>query len=76
MDTILAIEGLEEFATCYIDDILIFSDTAEEHLSQVCQVLIALFKNNLMAHPSKSIFGAPVMEFLGFQVNGVGIKNV
>jgi hypothetical protein len=30
MDTILATEGLEEFATCYIDDILIFSDIAEE----------------------------------------------
>jgi hypothetical protein len=66
-------EGLQEFATCYVDDILIYSDTAEEHLIHVCLVLVALFKNNLKAHPNKSIFVAPVMEFLGFQVNGIGI---
>jgi hypothetical protein len=73
MDTILATEGLEKFATCYVDDILIFSDTADEHLNHVCTVLLALAKNRLKAHPAKSIFGAPVMEVLGFQVNGVGI---
>jgi hypothetical protein len=73
MDTILATEGLEEFATCYEDDILAFSHTADEHLGHVCKVLLALAKNHLKAHPAKSISGAPVMEFLGFQVNGVGI---
>ena len=73
MDTILATEGLEAFATCYVDDILVFSDTADEHLQHYCLVLLALAKNRLKAHPSKSIFGAPVMEFLGFQVNGIGI---
>jgi hypothetical protein len=73
MNTILATEGLEEFATCYIDNILVFSDTADEHLIHVCKVLLALPKNRLKAHPAKSIVGAPVMEILGFQVNGVGI---
>jgi hypothetical protein len=38
MDTILATEGLEAFATCYVDDILVFSDTADEHLNHVCTV--------------------------------------
>ena len=73
MDTILATEGLEAFATCYVDDIPVFSDTADKHLKHVCLVLLALAKNHLKAHPSKSIFGAPIMEFLGFQVNGIGI---
>ena len=73
MDTILSMEGLQEFAACYIDDILIYSDTAVDHLTHVSRVLLALLKNNLKAHPDKSIFVAPVMEFLGFQVNGVGI---
>jgi hypothetical protein len=36
-------------------------------------VLQALHKYNLHAHPHKSIFMAPVMEFLGFNVYGVGI---
>jgi hypothetical protein len=66
MDTILATEGLEEFATCYVDNILVFSDTADEHLNHVCTVLLALAKNRVKAHPVKSIFGARVMEFLGF----------
>ena len=50
-----------------------YSDTVDEHIIHVCLVLVALFKNNPKAHPNKSIFVAPVMEFLGFQVNGVGI---
>ena len=76
MDTILAMAGLQEFATCYVDDIVIYSDTADEHIIHVCLVLVALFKNNLKAHPNKSIFVAPVMEFLGFQVNGVRITPI
>jgi hypothetical protein len=66
LDTILDTDGLEELATCYVDDILVFSDTADEHLNHVCTVLLALTKNRLKAHPAKSIFGAPVMELLGF----------
>ncbi len=66
MDTILATGVLEAFATCYVDDILVFSDTIDEHLDHVCTVLLALAKNHLKAHPAKPIFGAPFMEFLGF----------
>jgi hypothetical protein len=76
MDTILATEGLEAFATCYVDDIFVFLDTTDEHLKHVCSVLLALAKNRLKPHPVKSIFGAPIMEFLGFQVNGVGITPI
>jgi hypothetical protein len=36
-------------------------------------VLQALYKKNLRAHPDKSIFMAPVMDFLGLNVNGIGI---
>ena len=73
MDKIISTEGLSDFCCCYIDDILIFSDTVEEHERHIKLVLQALYKNNLRAHPDKSIFMAPVMEFLGFNVNGIGI---
>ncbi len=73
MDSIIFTDGLSDFCCCYIDDILIFSDTVEEHEKHVKLVLQALYKYNLRAHPDKSIFMAPVMEFLGFNVNGVGI---
>jgi hypothetical protein len=73
MDNIIASEGLGDFCCCYIDDILIYSDTIEEHERHVKLVLHALYKHNLRAHPDKSIFMAPVMEFLGLNVNGIGI---
>jgi hypothetical protein len=63
MDNIIITEGLSEFCCCYIDDILIYSDTVEEHEQHVKLVLQALCKYNLRAHPDKSIFMAPVMEF-------------
>ncbi len=73
MDHIILTEVLSDFCCCYIDDILIFSDTVEDHERHVKLVLQALYKYNLRAHPDKSIFMAPVMEFLGFNVNGIGI---
>ena len=62
-----------DFCCCYIDDILIYCDTVEEHEQHVKLVLQTLYKYNLRAHPDKSIFMAPVMEFLGFNINGIGI---
>jgi hypothetical protein len=39
MDNIILTEGLSYFCCCYIDDILIFSDTIEEHERHVKLVL-------------------------------------
>ena len=52
----------------YMDDILIFTDSLDEHRSLVNQVLQRLQDNDLYAKPEKCVFEAPSVEFLGVVV--------
>jgi transposase InsO family protein len=70
MDTELAFSGCSEFAFAYIDDLLIASDTWEEHVVHVDRVLQMLVDCNLRIHPDKSIFGTNIVEYLGHNVIG------
>ncbi|KAJ0126860.1 hypothetical protein HZ326_30036 [Fusarium oxysporum f. sp. albedinis] len=47
-------EYLDIFVVCYLDDILIFSDTDEEHTEHVHKVLKALQDANILVEPTKS----------------------
>ena len=59
-------------STCtYIDDVLVFSDSWEDHLVHVQQVLEALKEAGLTAKPSKCVWGARSLSYLGHMV-GVG----
>jgi hypothetical protein len=49
----------------YMDDILIFTKTLEEHREVTGQVLQILKNNNLYLKPEKCIFEVPKVEFLG-----------
>jgi hypothetical protein len=57
----------------YIDDILIFSKTREEHQRHV-QVLEKLKEHSLFASPEKCSFYADNVTFLGFSISSQGIK--
>ena len=74
MDYELAKAGLDHCARAYIDDVLIFSSSPEEHLKQVAAVLDMLHSCGLRAHPDKSIFGADVIEYLGHNLSAQGIS--
>jgi hypothetical protein len=58
-------EYLDVFVVCYLDDILIFSRTEEEHTEHVHRVLQALENAKLLVEPEKSHFHASEVEFLG-----------
>ncbi|KAL8598520.1 hypothetical protein ACOMHN_051308 [Nucella lapillus] len=58
------LKGVENF----MDDILIASETWEEHMSQLAEVLLRLRRANLTARPTKCQIGYPDLEFLGFVV--------
>jgi hypothetical protein len=73
MDHEIADGGLQGFATCFIDDLLVYSDTPEEHIVHVAAVLDHLYKRGLRAHPEKSIFGCATMEYLGHNVSHQGV---
>ena len=70
MDAELQAAGCTEFAFAYIDDLLIASDSWEEHVQHVGHVLRMLKAVNLRIHPDKSVFGTNVVEYLGHNVVG------
>ena len=47
---------LEKFALVYIDDIIIFSDTFEDHIKHINEVFQCLKKANLMVAKDKAHF--------------------
>lgn len=64
MDSVLK-ENLDIFATVYLDDILIFSRTPEEHEAHIRWVLQQLRSNHLHAKRKKSAFGLDQLSYLG-----------
>ena len=58
-------EWLDVFLTVYLDDILIFSATAEEHERHLRLVLERLRERKLFAKRSKCTFGTDNVDYLG-----------
>ena len=54
------------FCIVYLDDILIFSHTQEEHDSHVLQILHALDQNGLLASVKKCELDKESLEYLSF----------
>ena len=68
MDQVL--DGMLEFAGTYIDDIIIYSQSWEDHMTHVALVLEQLKIFGLTAKPSKCQWGASPLTFLGHTVGG------
>ena len=66
--------GAHSFCRVYIDDLVIFSDTFEEHLNHVNQILTILHSVGLKVHPGKSIFGCDGLEYLGHYISKDGLS--
>ena len=54
-----------QWATAYMDDVVVYSKTWEDHLNHIESVLKALQKAGLMANPTKCKWGGKAIEFLG-----------
>jgi len=65
---------IPSFRGVYIDDILIFSSTFDEHLRHVAAVLDRLAAFRLVAKVSKARFAATSLPFLGHVVGEGGIR--
>ena len=57
----------------YIDDVILFSSTVEEHLLRLSAVFDRLRNANLKLKPSKCHFARSSVNFLGFVVSAEGI---
>ncbi|KAI4902921.1 hypothetical protein NFI96_007389 [Prochilodus magdalenae] len=62
-------EALDRYAYVYLDDILIFSRTREEHVGHVRRILQLLLESRLYVKLEKSEFHVPKVSFLGFIVS-------
>ena len=71
MDQVL--RGLP-FCYGYVDDLLIASANAKEHKEHLRQVFQRLSEYGILINPTKCVFGASSLEFLGYQVSGDGIR--
>ena len=73
MNTIFR-EEMNDFVLVYIDDILVYSKTTEEHARHLEVVLGRLKDNKLYANGEKRDFAHQEIEFLGHVVTRDGIK--
>ena len=69
----LVLRGMETFAVAYLDDIIIFSPTLEEHLKNIEQVFGRLREHNLKLKMSKCKFLEAETQYLRFIVNKDGV---
>ena len=62
------------FAIAYLDDIIIFSKTPQEHLSHICMVFKKLRSANLSMKKSKCSFFSKEIQYLGHILSATGIQ--
>jgi len=59
---------------CYLDDILVYLKTLNEHVKHVSEILEALARVSLQLKPEKCEFHITKVDFLGFVVTSEGIR--
>ena len=62
------------FVALFIDDIIIFSETLEEHVLQVKKVITLLNEANLKLNPKKCHFFRTRIQVLGHEISHEGIR--
>jgi hypothetical protein len=73
MDYELQRVGLTANAKCFIDDVLIHSDTFEEHIEHIRCLLVMLVECGLRAHPEKTLVCTATVSYLGMDVSAHGL---
>ena len=62
------LQGLEQFSSCYIDDVIVYSVSWDDHICQLRQVLGRLKQYGLTVNPNKCVWGVAELEYLGHKV--------
>ena len=70
----VVLQGCYDFATAYLDDIMVFSSTLEEHLEQLSIIFGKLRQHHLKLKLKKCSFLQLETNYLGFVISEEGIK--
>ncbi|GBG78044.1 hypothetical protein CBR_g25980 [Chara braunii] len=73
MDKVLH-EQIGRFVVVYLDDILIFSKSVEEHLKHLGEVMTILKKTQFHLNLEKAEFGKDSVIYLGHRLSAVGLE--
>jgi hypothetical protein len=68
------LDGFEDFVDSFVDDLIVFSNSFEEHIDHIDRVFRRLEKAGLNVNRKKCIFAADEVKFLGFVVGNGQIK--
>ncbi|CAF1493696.1 unnamed protein product [Adineta steineri] len=63
------LKSCRAFSSVYLDDIIVFSKSFDEHLQHLEAVLLALRANNLILNPPKCVFAANQIDYLGHTIS-------
>jgi len=72
MDQVLG-EDRWKFCLCYIDDVIIYSDSLEEHLKHIQRVLAKFEEAGLTVNPSKAQLCLQKINYLGMVMKRASI---
>ena len=61
------------FARAYVDDVVVYSKTLEEHVQHLRQVFELFVKSGISVNPSKAFLGYPSVQLLGQKVDSLGL---
>jgi hypothetical protein len=70
----LILDYLDIFCTAYLDDVLVYSNTPEEHTEHVLKVLRRLLDRGLYINIDKCEFSVKEVKYLGLIMSIEGIK--
>jgi hypothetical protein len=66
-------EALDDFTSAYLDDVLIYSDSEEEHVGHVKWIMERLLEVGLYLKPEKCLFHKETVRYLGLIISTTGI---
>jgi len=73
METELQAAGITKGAV-FVDDLVLWADTFEEHVQQLDQLFKHFIKVGLRAHPAKTVVAAQTLGYLGHLVSATSCK--
>jgi len=68
-------EHIDMCCIVYLDDVLIYSNTLQQHQKEVSNILEAIRKSVMKVKPSKCEFHQSETEYLGFIIGQEGVKT-